>query len=113
MLESLKEKLLKTNYFIENDFLNKYCQLMFENIITNRIKYKTERHHFVPLSYYSILHKEKNRKLLNMYSKEDKNLIINLSHFNHLLAHYYLCLCSKNNLREKLCVAFNRMTYCN
>ena len=112
-ISDLKLILLKTEYFIDNRFLDMYCQIILDNLETIPIKYKTERHHFITICYYAITFNEKNRKINEMHSRDDNNIIVHLSHFDHLLVHYYLYFCTLKELKVKLCVAFAQMTYCN
>lgn len=85
---SLKEKLLNLNLCVDNKYLDKYCELIENNKDTKREKFKTQKHHIIPKCYY----KYNNLKIDN--SKEN---LVNLLYKDHILAHYYLCLCSKEN----------------
>ena len=37
-ITDLKEKLLKLNIFLNNDYLNSYCELIFNNLETDKEK---------------------------------------------------------------------------
>lgn len=89
-----KEKLLQTKLFIDNDKLDKYINLI--NAGDNVAEY-TEKHHIIPRSYFKIT----KQKIDN--SREN---IIKLSYSNHILAHYYLSLCTIGNLRQANITAF-------
>ena len=78
---TLKEKLLNLNIVVDNEYLDKYCELIESNKETKKEKFKTQCHHIIPRCYY--IH---NRIDVN---NNDDNLV-NLSHKNHLLSHYYL-----------------------
>ena len=84
----IKEKLLKTTYFNDNKYLDLYSNLIFENLHTNKQKYITQSHHVIPCACY------KDRKVAE---KDINNFKVNLLFKDHIIAHYYLCLCSKNN----------------
>lgn len=83
---TLKEKLLLLELVIDNEYLDKYCELIENNRNTKKEKFKTQKHHIIPKYYY----KENKLELDN-----SKDNLVNLYYKNHILAHYYLCLCSK------------------
>lgn len=81
----IKEKLLALpNTFIDNNFLDKYCELILANRLTVKQKFITQKHHIVPRFYF------KHNKLAIDNSSDN---LVNLSHSDHLLAHYYLANC--------------------
>ena len=47
----LKTFLLKTQLFIDNEYLNKYINLIVDSGSSARAEY-TEKHHVLPVSYY-------------------------------------------------------------
>ena len=100
--EEIKEKLLSTNLFINNEWLDKYCELIEINENTKKEKYKTQSHHIVPKCCYKYLF----LKIDN--SKENR---VNLLYKDHILAHYYLCLCTEGKLHHKLANAFFHLAY--
>ena len=83
----IKIKLLQLNIVEDNKYLNKYCQLIAENKTTNYEKGKTHKHHIIPKSYY---------KINNIPVDNSNNNLVNLLFKDHILAHYYLSLCSSN-----------------
>ena len=83
---SIKECLLKTDNFVDNIYLDKYCDLIRLNKSTGRINFKTQRHHIVPKFVF---------KCLNIPVDNSKTNLVNLLYVDHCLAHYYLALCSK------------------
>ena len=87
MESTLKNYLLATNMFIDNDFLVDYCKLIIENLTTKRTKFKTQVHHIIPKSYFKIIRKEVNN---------NKENLVNLQYSDHILAHYFLSLCCIN-----------------
>lgn len=76
----MKEKLIKLGFVIDNEYLDKYCELIELNKNTQKEKFKTQAHHIIP-----------------RYTKLNNNEIVNLTYKDHILAHYYLCFCSSNN----------------
>lgn len=87
MEENLKQKLLDTTIFIDNEFFNKYVQLVIDNKQTQFIKYKTNVHHIIPKYYYIEIDQPIDDSALNT---------VNLLYKDHILAHYYLAMCSNN-----------------
>lgn len=84
----IKEQLIATNQIINNEYLDKYCNLINSNFITKKVKFKTQQHHIIPKFIYKILNKAVDNTKAN---------VINLSYQDHCLAHYYLALCSKTS----------------
>ena len=71
--------------FIFNDYFIKYIDLIKNNTNTPRKIYKTQKHHIVPKSYF---------KLNQIPVDNSCNNIVNLYYQDHILAHYYLSLCT-------------------
>lgn len=100
-MQNLKIQLLNLNIFNDNVYLDLYCDLININIKTPREKFKTQLHHIVPKCYYVYN---------NLPTNNSKNNIVNLLYKDHILAHYYLCLCVKNiSLKYRLGNAFLHM----
>lgn len=85
---SLKDKLLLTGYFVENEWLVKYCELINSNLNTKYEKFKTQRHHIIPKCYY---------KFNNLPINNSKENLINLGYVDHAMAHLYLAAAAENN----------------
>lgn len=83
----IKDYLLNTNNFLDNDYLEKYCNLIMVNLTTKKIKFKTQQHHIIPKFIYKLANVPVNNKTENL---------VNLLYKDHCLAHYYLALCSKS-----------------
>ena len=83
-MENLKEKLLSLGVFLDNEYLDFYCTLIVNNKSTAIEKFKTQKHHIIPKTYYKL-------NSLNIDNSCDN--IVNLLYSDHILAHYYLCLC--------------------
>lgn len=98
----LKTILLQLDVIEDNEYLDKYCELIEANKETEHIKGKTHKHHVIPKSYY---------KINNIDVNNTEDNLVNLLFKDHILAHYYLVLCS-NNLDFKYAneLAFSYLT---
>ena len=85
----LKEKLLTLGVFIDNEYLDNYCNLIESNRDTPVKKYCTQNHHIIPRCYYRL----NNIKVDN--SEENR---VNLLFKDHVKAHCYIVLCSVDSL---------------
>ena len=74
----LKERLLNTGDFVDNEYLDKYIQLVLPNQNTKAVPCKTNSHHIVPSYYY------RQHKLPVDNSLENR---VNLLYRDHMLAH--------------------------
>lgn len=83
-----KEALLKTGYFVDNKYLDMYVDLVYKNRNTSYVRNVTNNHHIIPKSYY---------KRLEIPIDNSSNNIVTLLFKDHVVAHYYLYLCSSNN----------------
>ena len=83
MLE--KQKFLKLDYFIDNEYLDKYIDLINKNLKTKKVKFETNVHHIIPRHYFT--HR-------NLDIDNSKNNKVNLYFGDHLLAHFYLSGCT-------------------
>ena len=48
----LKQRLLNTGLFVDNEYLDKCIFLIEEGLSVGYIKYKTHKHHIIPRAYY-------------------------------------------------------------
>lgn len=98
----LKEKLLTTGIVIDNEYLHKYCELVIDNRDTSYVIHKTQSHHIIP-RYYC---KENSPHLI-----KDNSNKVNLLYKDHILAHYYLSLCSSNGKykAKNVCALFKML----
>lgn len=83
---TLKEKLLTLGIVENNEYLDKYIEIVENNKTTKREKFKTQQHHIIPISYY-----RHNQLPIN----NDRENLVHLTHREHALAHYYLTKCAK------------------
>ena len=95
----LKEKMLSTGVCVDNEYLDKYIELICNNSLREREVFKTEEHHIIPKYYF-----EDN----SLEIDNSKSNLVNLLHKEHILAHYYLALCSegKNVSRNALSIRY-------
>jgi hypothetical protein len=93
----LKEALLSTNLFIDNDYLIEYIKL-----VTNYLKPEgyTEQHHVIQVAYYKHLHKC-TREQAERYAEADpNNYVVQLSYKDHCRAHWLLYFCTTSFLKQ-------------
>lgn len=84
----IKQSLLSTNLFLENDYFLDYIELIEINLKTKKERFVTQQHHIIPRCYY--IHN-------NLTIDNSISNLVNLKYSDHLLAHYFLALCSKDN----------------
>ena len=93
------DNLKATHLFIENEYFKKYIQLIEANLKTKQQKFKTQRHHIIPATAFD---------LYNWSGKNDKANLVSLLYKDHILAHYYLALCSASTeFKYKMICAIN------
>lgn len=109
----LKNYLLDLDVFVDNEYLDKYVEIIFNNLNTKKELFKTEKHHFIPVCYYKNKYNLKTRDESLPYANSDENnFLINLTHSEHLKSHIYLSFCF-NNIRlihQSMCTVI-RMIY--
>ena len=79
--------LLSTKYFLDNEFLLKYCQVVDRNKGIKHLNHNTHKHHILPVSWF---------KLTNSVVNNELNNLVRLPVRDHFMAHYYLCLCTED-----------------
>ena len=87
-MDNLYEALKNLNIFIENEYFKSYVQLINSNKNTKQKSFKTQKHHIIPQYYF---------KNNNVAVDNSKANIVNLQYKDHVLAHYYLINCCKND----------------
>lgn len=85
-----KEKLLATQDFIDNEYLDKYVDLIDKNFSTDAVSKQTNKHHIIPAYYF--------RHFDLPIDNSDENLV-NLYYRDHMLAHLYLSGCTEGRNR--------------
>lgn len=84
-MRDIKECLLDKGIVYDNEYLNKYVNLIYSNIDRPKETFKTNRHHIIPRSYY---------KMNNVEVDNSSDNLVNLMYKDHALAHYYFALCT-------------------
>ena len=85
-MKSLRDTLKNSDIFIDNEYFNRYIELIELNMDRKYEKFKVQCHHIVPRCYFVSK---------GIQINEDKENKVYLLHRDHVLAHYYLCLCAK------------------
>ncbi len=86
--EQLKKKLLDLKIVVDNEYLDKYVEIIFNNLDTKKEKYKTQKHHIIPKCYYR--HEKMN-------IDNSSNNLVNLYYKDHVLSHYFLFMCASTS----------------
>lgn len=87
----VKDDLINFGCFLDNRYLNLYIRLINKNLNLPKIKGKTQKHHIIPRKFYYF------KKLPE--NNSDSNLV-NLLYKDHILAHYYLVLCTEGIFKK-------------
>ena len=82
--DTLRQRLIDVGFAINNEYLDKYVDLIAANKNTKRKKFKTQSHHIIPIAFF----KYKGLEIDNNASNR-----VNLTHLDHIFAHYYLSKC--------------------
>ena len=97
----LKEKLLNTALFLDNEALQSYINLITENKFNQLQKGKTQKHHIFPKCL---------SKRLGCPIDDSLNNLVNLTYKDHILAHYYLIYATNDDyLKTANTHAFNHL----
>lgn len=83
-INNFKRELIESNQFEDNKYLDLYCDLIKSNKKREKEIYKTQKHHIIPRCYF---------KYNNLEIDDSQENLVNLLYKDHILAHYYLCLC--------------------
>lgn len=94
MNRSTIKKLLLSYGYLDNLYLDKYLDIIFNNLSTKK-DIGTQSHHIIPVINYWNSAEPYNRQATLKIARQDlNNKEINLLYADHLLAHAYLTLCS-------------------
>lgn len=97
-MQKLRQKLLDTDYFVSNHYLEKYLDLVSK---PSANALYTEQHHILPRAY---------SRLIGKKSPDDsKSNLVKLSFVDHCRAHYYLYHCTKGKLKKSMAIAYVTM----
>ena len=106
--ELLKQKLLKTGYFINNEYLDAYLDLIYSVQVLNSTY--TEKHHIIPVSLYKLLNKCKTKQEALLLANDDlDNFVKVLLYKDHVYAHYLLYFCTLGKLKYGMGESIFRM----
>lgn len=86
-MQKIKETLLTTGQFVDNEYLDRYVNLIYNNLHTKKEAAKTQQHHILPKCYF---------KLVGKPCDNSKNNLVHLLYADHVKAHHYLSLCLKD-----------------
>jgi hypothetical protein len=88
-MQKIKGALLATGQFLDNEYLDKYVNLIYNNLHTKKETAKTQRHHILPKCYFKLIGKPCDNTKVN---------IVNLLYIDHARAHFYLSLCLNDKI---------------
>lgn len=102
----LKENLLATGFFLDNNYLDEYVELILNNLNTVKSIGVTQEHHIIPIFCYSIENSQprkyssesnkRRRELLKVANADPINKRIQLSYADHVKAHMLMTKCGKS-----------------
>jgi hypothetical protein len=93
-IQKVKTKLLELGY-LDNEWLEKYLEMLEVNLDTRRDRKSTQAHHAIPVNSYWTFDKPYNRRDAEKLSKADEtNFEVHLLYKDHLLIHSYLTMCT-------------------
>ena len=85
IMRNVYETLKQLEYFVDNEYLLKYAQLVDKHTVDKRRTHLTNSHHIIPKSWFKLMGQPVDNTAPNL---------VNLPYREHILAHYYLCLCT-------------------
>ena len=93
-LTKVKTRLIELGY-IDNEWLDKYLEIIEANLETKRNRANTQAHHAIPVNDYWTSDEPYNRSEALKLARADKiNFEVHLLYKDHLLIHSYLTLCT-------------------
>ena len=87
IMYNVYDKLSQLRYFIPNEYLLKYSQIIEQHTRVPVRHGQTHKHHIIPKSWFKLNNVPVDNSLVNL---------VNLPCRAHFLAHYYLCLCTED-----------------
>lgn len=101
-LINVKTRLIELGY-IDNEWLDKYLEIIEANLNTKQDRTSTQAHHAIPVNDYWTSTEPYNRNEALKLARADKtNFEVNLLYKDHLLSHSYLTLCTDlNRIQQK------------
>ena len=93
-ISKVKTRLLEYGY-IDNEWMDKYLEMLEVNLNTLKSRKSTQAHHAIPLTNYWISTEPYDRrKTIKLARRDADNFEVNLLYKDHLLIHSYLTLCT-------------------
>jgi transposase len=89
-MNQLKTKLLATNYFIDNEYLDEYIFLVSNHSVEKSV-FKTQCHHILPKTYF---------RNLGIDVDDSENNLVELLFSDHVKAHWLLQKCTTGFLHR-------------
>lgn len=83
-MQKIKQALLATEQFLDNEYLDRYVKLIQNNLRTKKETAKTQQHHILPKCYF---------KLMNKPCDNTRKNLVHLLYTDHVKAHHYLSMC--------------------
>ena len=100
-LTKVKTRLIELGY-IDNEWLDKYLEIIEANLETKRNRASTQAHHAIPVNDYWTSDEPYNRSEAIKLARADKvNFEVHLLYKDHLLVHGYLTLCTDLDKLQK------------
>ena len=100
--QELAQKLIDSGCFIQNEFLQKYIDLIFDNRLDKHIPGFSQCHHGFPKNV---------SKVMGIEPDNSKSNLFEIKFSVHILAHLYLALCASNlGVRHANVVAYRWMS---
>ena len=100
MINELKNFLLDTGYFKDNEYLTAYLSLINQHT-TSAIGH-SEKHHVIPAAVYKHYYSCSTADARKKADLDEKNYMVSLLYKDHVLAHYLLYFCTKGNVKKAM-----------
>lgn len=84
-MRDVYDTLRQLKFFIDNEYLKKYCQIIERHSSRQPRFSMIHKHHIIPRCWF---------KLNNLTVDDSLSNLVRLPTRDHFLAHYYLCLCT-------------------
>ena len=101
-LDKVKAKLIELG-FLDNEYLDKYIEVLEANLETKRNRKSTQAHHAIPVNtYWTTSEPYKRTDALKLAKADPINFEVHLLYKDHLVIHSYLTLCTDlDKVQEK------------
>ena len=93
-LTKVKARLIELGY-VDNEWLDKYLEIIEANLETKEDRTATQAHHAIPVNaYWTSTEPYKRNEALKLARADKVNFEVHLLYKDHLLIHSYLTLCT-------------------